>query len=126
MGFYPYIPLGTVSQSSKTQVLNLFFDIETEAVTDTGLEIIDDLANLPRAAATGVVDQIRMIVGDMDVTVLDAFCSHFLEEVCRRHLPVANHLGIDEGLHVLRQFGKQEVFEYASRALHRGRILRVA
>src|SRR5215831_5553673 len=120
-------PLGyRTAAVAKSDVLHFFLEVEAEAVVNAALQVVDDFAELPRSALPGVVDEIRVVIGDADIAVGHALRANLLQEVRRWHLALDDHALRHVCLDRPGQFVKEQVLEDRPGALHGGRVLPVA
>src|SRR5262249_5930144 len=110
----------------KPHILHFFLDFHPESFPDTLFQLNNQNAEIGGSSRAGVVDQVGVVAGYVNVATDHAFCSHLLQEVCRRDFPFPygrdRHLRRD----IRRQFGQQEILENTAGAFHRRGELLVA
>src|SRR5271166_5117437 len=107
----------------ESDVLDLFFELQSETRANARFQIADDLAQLCRRPAALVANQIGMVVGHADAAVPYALRTHQFQKICRRHLAFPEHLRRHLLPDLLRELGPQQILENAAGAFHVRRIL---
>src|SRR5215470_10712016 len=82
--------------------------------------------HLAGRASPRVINQVGMVVGDADWTVLHSLCAYLLQEIRGRDLTLADERFRNSLPQCFRQLSDQEVFENTASAAHRGGIFLIA
>src|ERR1039457_2493597 len=101
-----------------THVLYLFLQLDAEPREHASFELLNHAAEIRRGTGAGVVDQIGVVGGHVDIPAIESLGAHLLQKPTGRHLPLTHRRTWDLGGHGWRQVPQQQVLENAAGALH--------
>ncbi len=122
----PLYRLITTILDAQFYVLHLFFQLDAEPGTDAGFQFLDQGAEIGGGAGAGVVEEVGVVGGHMDVATPHALGAHLVQEPGSRDLALAHRRWRNPIGRAGRQVAQQEVLENAAGALHRDRKFLVA